>query len=106
MDYERLYRDIRDNGIDDVGDDFSLIDALRHCYYHNKYEKYLGECIHMYLIRLRQAHPAVYAITISRFPDFVKPLEDCIDPEGFTCMSPKIGGRYDEWLYKREYGGA
>lgn len=86
--------DIFANGISGV----SLCEILKNRYREGPYVDYLGECIHMYLVRMRSESPAVHAMISHFFPEFESYIDSAIDPEGFTFLKPKYHGPYDDFL--------
>lgn len=102
--YSDLYEMLKDdqfdifaNGLSDV----SLCEILKNRYREGGYVDYLGECIHMYLVRMRTESPAAYAMISHFFPEFESYIESAIDPEGFTFLKPKYHGSYDDFLAKK-----
>lgn len=88
--YNTLYRDLASFKIPLDENGFGLIDELHTAYYTQEYVSYLGECIHMYLARLRTEYPAVYAITIGQFRSFEPFIDSFKDPEGYEFMASTI----------------
>lgn len=100
--YEHMYPIIADKDFDlsARGNGFGLLVDLRIAMENQPMTDDLGKCIHMYLLRLRNEHPAVYA-TCPDFPTFEEFVQSNVDPDGFTHLHPRYYGPYDQWRVNR-----
>ena len=100
--YEHMYPIIADKDFDLSmrGNGFGLLVEFKNVMANMSMTDDLGKCIHMYLLRLRNEHPVVYA-TCPDFPTFEPFVRSNVDPDGFTHLHAIYYGPYDEWRVKR-----
>lgn len=110
MTLEKLRDQLYDPTYDVTRKSFKVINVVKKLYDMDKSDIVM-EITHMMLLRLREACPHVYAVTIGQFPDFAG-IHDywrehgCVDPRGFTWLLPEPFGYYNyEWRYNLWYGG-